>query len=36
MERLRFSPVLNAGDPDTRLLSDEQLNEATKAGEERG
>lgn len=36
MEGLRFSPMdRSAADPDTRMLSDEDLKEATKEGENR-
>jgi hypothetical protein len=36
MERLRFTPARHSvADPDTRMLSDEELKQASKEGEER-
>jgi hypothetical protein len=36
MERLRFTPSGNAADPDTRMLSDEDLKQAAEEGKKRG
>jgi hypothetical protein len=36
MERLRFTPTGNAADPDTRMLSDEDLKQAAEEGKKAG
>ena len=36
MERLHFSPAADAGDPDTRMLSDAELNKAIEEGKKKG